>query len=312
MSRPVLTELLASVALLGVAALSAGAEAAPTRQEIPLYLSATRALVMVRIGSHPPFPAVFDTGTNGNLVDLGLARSLGLPNTGPSPSVDGSTGKPVPGHDTFIKDARLGGVAIADARATALAYDQPDEIGIFGPNSFPEHFVEMDGPGSRLVLTPRSDDNAPAGTALPYQADRLPAVVLDFGALRLPAKLDSGNDSALILPMRYKDQVALQAEPVRIGYAISAAGRQPIFSARLQGSLCVGPLRLEHPEVRFMEGGTANIGLGILRRLRVVYDDTGKRAWILPNPVSPSDAPGAACPDSGGGGREPGSGAARE
>ena len=33
--------------------------------------------------------------------------------------------------------------------------------------------------------------------------------MLDFGKLRLSAKLDSGNDCALILPMRYKDQVAL-------------------------------------------------------------------------------------------------------
>lgn len=310
MSGPTLTKLLTSIFLLGFATMPAAA-AAPKREEIPLYLSATRALVMVRIGSHPPFPAVFDTGTNGNLVDLGLARSLGLPNTGPSPSIDGSTGKPVPGHDTFIKNARLGGVAIADARATALAYDQPDEIGIFGPNSFPEHFVEMDGPGSRLVLTPRTDDNAPPGPALPY-ADRLPSLMLEIGALRLPAKLDSGNDSALILPMRYKDQVALQAEPVRIGYAVSAAGRQPIFSARLKGALCVGPLRLEHPEIRFMEGGTANIGLAILRRLRVVYDDTGKRAWILPNlDPSPSVASGDACPDAAGGDRKPGSDAAQ-
>lgn len=119
---------------------------------VHLYMSETRALAMLRIGDATPMPIVFDTGTNGNLVDMTVADHLGLPNTGPSPSIDGSTGKPVPGHDSFIRNARLGGVPIRDARATALRYDEPDEVGIFGPNSWPGSLVEIDGPRSRLLI----------------------------------------------------------------------------------------------------------------------------------------------------------------
>lgn len=257
----------------------------PERQEINLYLSARRALVMLRIGAHPPLPVVFDTGTNGNLLDLKLAERLGLPNTGPSPSIDGSTGKPVPGHDTFITGASLGGVPIVDARATALNYDLPDEVGIFGPNSFPAHFVEMDGPNSRLILTARSDDNLPSSPGLPYR-DGLPYAPLDFGdGLQLQAKLDSGNDAAVILPLQYRERLKLQAEPKKIGYAVSAGGRQPIFSARLTGNVSIGGLTLEQPELYFMAGGTPNVGLPVLRRLRVIYDHTGQRAWIRPQAV---------------------------
>lgn len=174
-----------------------------SRQVIPLYMSATRALVMLRIGDNAPVPVVFDTGTNGNLVDMKLATRLGLPNTGPSPSIDGSTGKPVPGYDSFIKGARLGGVAIVDARATAMAYDETDEIGIFGPNSFPNRLVEMDGPKSRLVVRPKTASTLPSGPGTPYlgeEGSALPAAILDFGSLKVPAILDSGNDAAIILP----------------------------------------------------------------------------------------------------------------
>ena len=49
-------------------------------QTIPLYLSTNRMLVMLRIGGIGPFPVVFDTGTDGNVLDLTLSNKLGLPN----------------------------------------------------------------------------------------------------------------------------------------------------------------------------------------------------------------------------------------
>ena len=258
--------------------------AATKPQIVHLFLSETRALAMLRIGTAPPVPVVFDTGTNGNLIDTGLADRLGLPNTGPSPSIDGSTGKPVAGHDSFIRDARLGGVAIQDARATALAYDQTDEVGIFGPNSFPESLVEMDGPRSRLVIRRRTPDAVPASASTPYlgsDGDALPSAVLDFGGLKVPAILDSGNDAPIILPAAFKDRLALESAPKPVGFAVSAGGRQPIMMARLAGSVRIGGVTVVKPKVYFMEGGRPNIGLPILRRITVVYDHGGARSWIV-------------------------------
>ncbi|MET0245403.1 MAG: retropepsin-like aspartic protease [Sphingomonas sp.] len=262
----------------------APAEAPAEPEVINLYLSETRALVMLRVGDAAPVPVVFDTGTNGNLVDAGLADRLGLPNTGPSPSVDGSTGKPVPGHDSFIRGARLGGVAIRDARATVLAYDLPDEVGIFGPNSFPESLVEMDGPRSRLTIRRKADATLPPGPATPYLGSggsALPSAILEFDGLSVPAILDTGNDSSIILPLSFKDRLKLDQPPRLYGYAVSAAGRQPIYVARLVGTVRIEGVAIENPEIRFMEGGRPNIGLPVLRRITVVYDHGGSRSWIL-------------------------------
>lgn len=238
---------------------------------------------MLRIGDTAPVPVVFDTGTNGNLLDTGFADRLKLPNTGPSPSIDGSTGKPVPGHDSYIRNARLGGVVIADARATAMTYDETDEIGIFGPNSWPSSLVEMDGPRSRLVIRPKVPANLPAGLATPYLGSggaALPSAVLDFGNLTVPAILDTGNDAPIILPSSFKEKLILEAPPRPIGFAVSAGGRQPIVMARLKGAVRIGSVTVVRPKIYFMDGGRPNIGLPVLRRLRVIYDHAGSRSWI--------------------------------
>jgi hypothetical protein len=253
------------------------------REVVRLYMSATRVLAMLRVGDAAPIPVVFDTGTNGNLLDLKLADRLGLPNTGPSSSIDGSTGKPVPGHDSFLRHASLSGVAISDAPLTAVGYDQPDEVGIFGPNSWPDRLVEMDGPRTRLTLRPRDAAGLPSEPSLPYLGkggDALPSATLEFDGLSVPAILDTGNDVAIILPLAYKDKLTLETPPRAVGSAVSAAGSQPILMARLAGSVRIGGVTLVRPPIHFMAGGRPNIGLPVLRQITVVYDHSGSRSWI--------------------------------
>jgi len=261
------------------------------RQIIPLYMSDLRMLVVLRVGNSLPLPVVFDTGSNGNLVDLKVADQLHLPNTGPSPSVDGSTGKPVPGYDTFLRTASIGGVAIEDGRATAFAYEVPDEAGVVGPNSFPNKLVRMEGARSRLVLLPKTADTIPHCKANPYGATALPSAILEIGDLKIAALLDTGNDSSIILPMEYIHKLSLVAAPVPIGYATSVAGKQTIFSANLKGTAKLGSVTLDGPQIIFMSGGTPNVGLPILRQLTVVMDPTEGRDWVLSADPAQKDCP---------------------
>ena len=262
----------------------ASAQTTAKRQIIPLYESETRMIVMLRLDGSAPMPVVFDTGSSGNLIDLSLADRLNLPNNGPSPSIDGSTGKPVPGHDSFFKNATLSGIPIPDARATAFIYNMTDEAGIVGPNSFPHQLVRVEGVRSRIVLLPLSKDTVPPCPSFPYLGkgdDALPSATVEIGPLKIPAILDSGNDSSFILPMDYIAQLTLEAPPTAIGYAVSAAGRQPILSAHLKGSMKIGDAVLDRPEIRFMAGGRPNVGLPILKKLTLVIDPSSQRDWVL-------------------------------
>ena len=267
------------------------AEVPAKREIIRLYMSEKRMMVMLRVGDSLPLPVVFDTGSNGNLVDLKVADRLHLPNNGPSPSVDGDTGKPVPGYDTFLKNVSISGVAIQDARATAFAYEIPDEAGVVGPNSFPNKLVRMEGARSRLVLLPKTAETIPHCKATPYNANALPSAILEIGDMKIAALLDSGNDSSIILPMEYVKKLSLVAAPIPIGYVTSAAGKQPILSAHLKGTVKVGSVTLDKPEILFMAGGTPNVGLPILRQLTVVMDPTEGRDWVLSADPAQEDCP---------------------
>lgn len=96
----------------------------------------------------------------------------------------------------------------------------------------------------------------------------------------MPAILDSGNDAPIILPSSYAGKLALEGQPVVAGYAVSAAGRQPITKARLAGSVRIAGVTLTRPELYFMDGGRPNIGLPVLRRIKVTYDHGGRQSWI--------------------------------
>jgi hypothetical protein len=102
------------------------------------------------------------------------------------------------------------------------------------------------------------------------------------GDEKIAAILDTGNDSSIILPEEYSKKLPLESAPKRVGYAFSAAGKQPILSARLKGTMRMGTTILDHPEIHFMKGGKPNIGFPILRTLTLVMDPTGRRDWILP------------------------------
>jgi hypothetical protein len=227
---------------------------------------------------------VFDTGTSGNIIDRKLAAKLGLPNLGASTAIDGSLGKPVAGFLTEVKGASLGSLSINAGQANAIDYDLPDEKGIFGPNSFPDKLVRMDLCNGSIVVEPKTVSTLPHGVAIPYvgQADdALPSVIMDFGNMQIAAELDTGNNEAILVPLSLANRLALESPLEKVGDATSAAGRQPLYRARLKGALKIGPLTLDRPNLLFIEGGQPNVGLPIARQLVVVFDPSEKRSWLI-------------------------------
>jgi len=250
---------------------------------ISVFQSNDRVLVMLTIGDHPPMPAVFDTGTNGNVIDIGVAERLGLENKGGSRSIDGSTGKPVPGFETFIANASLGGTPIQDARATAMAFSHPNEVAIIGPNSFPGQYVLMDLERSRLtLLTPEAAPDA--GEGIRYLGEggaSLPSLNIELEGRTIPAILDTGNTSDFLLPLSLAKGLPLEAEPVIIGHATSAAGVQDVYEARLTEDITVAGIVIHRPKVRFIEGGRPNIGMPVLRQMKLMFDPVQRRTWVI-------------------------------
>ncbi len=283
------TPVFAALALLGGEAPAAVAPPPPAAavvrpvESFPFYSSKNRMLVIARFKGGAPAPLVFDTGTNGNIIDTAFARSIGLPNVGPSNSVDGATGKPIPGFRTRITGMSVGGVPIEDGPANVIDFKRHDEAGIIGPNSFPGRLVEIDFAGSRIRVLPDAAANRPAGEGAPH-LDGLPAVVVTVAGQSFEALVDTGNDAALTLPLSMAKTLPLKAPPVLKGKTRSAGGVQDAYEAQIDGPVRVGHLVLESPRVYFNETGDPNVGMPVLRQARLVVDHSGGRTWLEPVP----------------------------
>jgi hypothetical protein len=251
---------------------------------IPLYLSAKRVLVMMRIGDYPPAPVVFDTGTNDNILDTTYAAPFGLPRIGPSTSIDGSTGLPVPGYQTRLVGVRLGGVPIADAPANIFDYRNTDEVGIFGPNSFPGKLVVIDLQNAELRVLPGSAASSMPGAGTPYLGEGaagLPSLPVELPSGTVDAILDSGNDSALLLPLSLAEDLGVAGKLKQIGKVVSASGSQPVYEAQVASDIRIGAVTLNSPKVRFIKGGHPNVGLPVLLQMRLALDPTNGRTWVI-------------------------------
>lgn len=257
---------------------------------ITLYTSADRLLVMLRVGAAPPIPVVFDTGTNANVLDIGVADRLGLPATGPSEAVDGE-GRTVGGRQVALRGASLGGVAIADGAASAIPYDLTDEVGIFGPNSFPGRLVRIEFASHRVSVMERSVTTLPHCASYLYSSafsfhnkadDTLPTTEVRIGATKIVAAVDTGNNQGLLLPLSYIKKLPLEAPPVPAGVARSAGGAAPVLKARIASDITIAGQTFHRPEVRFLPHHKPNVGLSILRDFTLIFDPTGQRDWLIP------------------------------
>lgn len=273
------------------ALLAAAAAPAPRATEIiPLDLSGPRPTAMLAVGGAAPVPVVFDTGASGNLLEADYARALGLPNQGRANVGTPAGQAPGEAFRTTIREARLGGAALRDVRASVLALPRMRATairGVFGPGTFSGRLVHLDLGRGEIRITDRTPATIPAAAAYPYSGAgelALPGVPVEIGGRSFDAVIDTGNPTALLLPTALAEQVPLDGPltPGPPGGLIDGAPRNT-FLGRIRGVVRIGPLSFENPQVRFMDGiRRVNVGMAALRGVTIVLDPAERRSWLLP------------------------------
>ncbi|MBN8808595.1 MAG: aspartyl protease family protein [Sphingomonas sp.] len=284
--------LLPALLLAPGAAAAAAKDAAPTLPnagEIKLYQSTNRVMVMMQIGDDELVPMVFDTGSDGNTVDALVTRRHRLKRTGTVQEVDGTTGKTRMLPEVVIPDITIGGLKAGGIKAVSVDYDRQDAMGIISSEIFTDSLLYLDLANNHAVLAPRATTPVPPGPATAYVQD-IPSVqmVMPDGST-LPAHFDTGFNGELSLPVALMDKVPLMAPAKEVGRFKSINTEGPVFGGRIRGTIKIGPVTLDNPEVTFL-GDLANIGLPVIRRVTLVIDPVANRNWIL----EPGARPGAA------------------
>lgn len=263
------------------------ADALAASGEIVLYQSSDRVLVMMRIRDGELTPMVFDTGSDGNSIDASLARRLRLKRVGTVHEIDGTSGKERFLPNVRVHDVTLGGLKVGQIDATATPYDRNDAMGIISTELFTDSLMYLDLANQRALLTPRLGSPAPVGDPIAY-IDGLPTVHIKMpDGSTLPAHFDTGYNAALSLPLAMLDKVPLMAPARVIGRFKSISAEGDVLGGRIKGTIKIGPLILNNPEVAFL-GTITNIGLPIIRQITLVIDAAADRNWVLPAGSRPS------------------------
>ena len=282
---------LACIALAAVLATAATAQAPADRTVVPLDLSGPRPIATLSIGSGPPARVIFDTGASGNVIEIDYARSAGLPDEGPA-AVHAPAGAAMTGFRTGIAEGRLGNVPISNVRAVALqspALRGLSVQGVFGPGTFSGRLVHLDLARGEIRITDKTQASIPAGQSSPYSGGNgplpgLPGISVDIAGRAFDAHIDTGHPGLLMMPLAMAQQVPLDGElrqaarPARFADGVP----RPLFEGRIRGTVRIGPLVFENPEVRFMDGlQRVNVGMQALRGVTLVLDPAERRSWLV-------------------------------
>ena len=284
--------MLRSAGMLVAAALTVAAAQAPTdRIVIPLDLSGPRPIATLSVGSAPPARVIFDTGASGNVLDLDYARSAGLPDEGPA-QIRAPAGAPMTGFRTVIAEGRLGNAPITNVRAVAVespALRQLSVQGVFGPTTFSGRLVHLDLARGEIRISDKTPASIPAGPSSPYSDGHgpmpgLPGISVDIAGRAFAAHIDTGHPGLLMMPLAMARQVPLDGELRQAARPARFADGVPrnLFEGRIRGTVRIGPLVFENPEVRFMDGlERVNVGMQALRGVTLVLDPAERRSWLV-------------------------------
>ena len=285
------TTIILAAALAGSAA-AAGAQAPPPStpavsvETIPLDLSGPRPLASLTIGTAAPVRVIFDTGASGNVLDAEFATSLQLPNLGPARVGSPAGGTPVEGFQTRIAAGTLGNARLADVRAVAFPFPMEGVEGVFGPGTFAGRLVHVDLGRGEVRISDKSSASLPSGEAHPYSEGPrgLPGVGIEIAGRRYDGHIDTGSNRGLSLPLALAAELPLEAPPQPAGTARAGGGGRElqVYTARVRGTVQVGPVALENPQVAFIDGlPRINVGMEVLRSLVIVLDPAERRGWLL-------------------------------
>jgi hypothetical protein len=199
---------------------------------------------------------------------------------GDSIEVDGTTGKQRKLPFVAIKNVSLGGLRVGTIEAAALDYDRNDAMGIISSEMFKGSLVYLELGKNRARLVSKETAPLPPGAAVPYVHD-IPTIDIRMpDGSTIPAHFDTGYNAPLSLPISMMDKVPLMAPAKVVGRFKSINTEGEVWGGRIRGSIRIGPVVLENPNVTFL-GDLANIGLPVIRQVTLVLDPAEKRSWVL-------------------------------
>src|SRR5882762_2399438 len=272
---------------------------------IPFELTSNVIFLQVRLNGSEPLWFVLDTGAPGTVLDTSRAKMLGIKVSGGG-DVEGTGENSAAAGMAKDVSFSLKGVDFQAREIAVLPLSNLNHYvgravdGILGHNFFSRFVVEIDYAARTInVYDPKSFQYSGTGDSIPLELkDNAPSV---RARLNLPGRapiegnfiIDTGGSHALILSTPFvKAQKVLETIPNTIAVPVAGVGGETFVRLGRVQSFQLGRIILENPVTTFAQSEkgvlanpnlTGNIGGGILRRFKVIFDYRNRRMILEPN-----------------------------
>jgi predicted aspartyl protease len=261
---------------------------------IPFRLIGNQVVVTIRLGGKGPFTSLVDVAVAPSVVDLALARELGLPidETAPGEAAGQGDGRatfyPSELHDLQIGEHLVGSIeaVAADLASLGAKLGRPLHA-ILGQSFLEGRIVQFDYTHQRLRLNPTTVEE---GVSVPIEGatDLTPVVPVTVNGREVPVVLDTGSSLTLGIYLDAVDDLGLATErDSAIPRALTGArGKVEAYEGTV-ASLALGSLRLERVPTVFLPRpgddparALGNLGNGFLRHTVLTLDYPRRRLNI--------------------------------
>jgi hypothetical protein len=255
--------------------------------EIPFTMDRNLILIRASINNQAENTYVFDTGTQGVVLNKTIVAQYHL--TGKGVTRTGSPNDPIGVEAKNIDIPSMNINGFTDKKIQGIEVDDqnifsPNAVGIIGISFFNGNLVTIDYKESKLIITKgalKADDTS----VFKVDISQVIETSIKVNDQLLAAHIDSGGPEALSFPLEWKDKLKLKSEPVRFAKARTPSGEVDIYRTQLEGTIQIGSIMLKDPKITMVSGGfyTINIGYKFLKEFTATIDMVNGLMKIVPN-----------------------------
>jgi hypothetical protein len=229
-----------------------------------------RPVVSMTLNGEGPFRLFVDTGAGGNVLSAELAGRLGLESVGTQRIFNPTVGTATEVDVVQVAVAESGAMRLDDLRF--LASDMPqlgDNHGVLSVRSLPPGLVTFDLAGGTIRIEPGVLEEVGA-EVMPCELAPVISVAGEVVGRPLRFHVDTGSPDGITLPGALARELDFDGELV----VVRERGPLVVKSGRLRGTVRVGHLLLENPEVQVVDlfRDFGNLGSQFLRGKLLTID----------------------------------------
>lgn len=245
----------------------------------------------VSVNGEGPFRFLLDTGASGDgRVDASLVERLVL-RTKETMESRGPSGASVSMPLYTVASVEIAGAKFKNLKMAGRDYNNEMGFaaagmpidGILGMAMFRDYLLSIDYAAHEVVISKGALPPANGHTVFDNTADDdgIVAPVM-IGGQTFEARLDSGSPGAITVGGGQADKLKWKSEPVVVGRGRSADGEFEIQRATLDGSVEIGDLTVDTPDVDIVRSfRDVNVGARMLSHFVVTIDQKNGRVGLI-------------------------------